>query len=437
MTFVVMELCRGGELFNMVIDQGRLEPPAAQKYFCQMASAIKYAHGVGIAHRDIKLENILLDGSLQNAKVADFGLSVDMDLNSSNSSGVRDDPCGSTRYAAPELFTIVPNKGYDPLKADVWSLGVCLFAMMTGEMPFSVATVKSSEAFRNWIADGVLPTQELFPPVALNVVKALLTVDPAARCDMTTLMEMPWMREGFLRFMPQEVKPSADTSSFSEDCDASSRSETHSATTMGASMVSIAAPVTPPSPKKRVLTEEWVGRAEAWEVSQEETDAPKHDEDDLPLPPKVRRIGWALRIAKSSVQEVIKGVFEDMALPVEVDPTGKRIQAGERGELTVGISTDASGDTQVEWARTGADCSTLKKVYTAVQQALDKQFGKSVVRHRYGKEMIELSALTLSNNHQRAAAVEGVKIAEEVAEAAETRDKAAEESMHMTAAVVV
>ena len=76
MTFLVMELCSGGELFNLVIDQGRLPPTLAQKYFCQISSAVNHAHSMGIAHRDIKLENILLDSSMQKAKLADFGLSV-------------------------------------------------------------------------------------------------------------------------------------------------------------------------------------------------------------------------------------------------------------------------------------------------------------------------------------------------------------------------
>lgn len=382
-TFVVMELCQGGELFNLVIDQGRLDTQAAQKYFCQIASAVHYAHGLGIAHRDIKLENILLDHSLQNAKLADFGLSVELQLDSSNASEVCKDPCGSVRYAAPELFQpAARNGGYDPLKADVWSLGVCLFAMLTGEMPFSVASV-SSEAYQAFKAHSTLPTEELLAPAVLSVAKSTLAIEVGARCGMASLMAMPWIAEGMRRFLPEQAVPSGrDACSISEGSNGMSISETSKSTVGLATSCVVGEGKTAKSSGRR-------SRVEEWELDSEDH-AEELGSEELPPPAKVRRIGWAVHCAKTSVIKKIVEVLEGLSVPVQMDAAESRIEAGERGELTIGVSEDATGMAQVEWARTGADVNELKRLYKVVNDALNDFYGKGQCVHRYGKEVIDL-----------------------------------------------
>lgn len=120
---LVMEYCQTGELFTLIVKEGRLEEEYAALLFHQVVEAIFYLHELGIAHRDLKPENILLD-SVHQVKLIDFGLS-----NITVNNKMFGTPCGSPCYAPPEMIQKLP---YDGRISDIWSLGITLFAMVTG-----------------------------------------------------------------------------------------------------------------------------------------------------------------------------------------------------------------------------------------------------------------------------------------------------------------
>ena len=128
--FIFMEVASGGELFDQVIDRGAMSEATGRKFMSQLLAGVHHCHSRGVAHRDLKLENVLLtkDGVV---KVIDFGLSH---IYAKGGDGEFDrsvllkEMCGSKSYAAPEVLSGV---GYDGFLADVWSLGVCLFAMLS------------------------------------------------------------------------------------------------------------------------------------------------------------------------------------------------------------------------------------------------------------------------------------------------------------------
>lgn len=123
---IVMELCAGGDLLNYVRKRRKLKEPYAQKIFKQIIDGLCYIHSKLIAHRDIKLDNILLDGR-GNVKIADFGVSKQ-----TIHGAQMKEQCGTPAYIAPEILR---NKGYG-LNVDLWSAGVVLFAMLYGTVPF-------------------------------------------------------------------------------------------------------------------------------------------------------------------------------------------------------------------------------------------------------------------------------------------------------------
>ncbi|CAG9136437.1 unnamed protein product [Plutella xylostella] len=128
--FVVMEAAGGGELSALVLRApGRgLREPRARALAAQLVSAVRHMHAQGVVHRDLKMENIMLDTSKQYIKIVDFGLSAVW------SGGGLATHCGSLEYAAPELFQ--DGRRYGP-EVDLWSIGVIVYGMVTGRLPFS------------------------------------------------------------------------------------------------------------------------------------------------------------------------------------------------------------------------------------------------------------------------------------------------------------
>ncbi|VDM14473.1 unnamed protein product [Wuchereria bancrofti] len=124
---LVMEYASGGELYDYVSTFGSLPEPEARRIFRQITSAILYCHKHKVAHRDLKLENILLDAN-NNAKIADFGLS-----NYFSDKTLLNTFCGSPLYASPEIINGTPYRGPE---VDCWSLGILLYTLVYGSMPF-------------------------------------------------------------------------------------------------------------------------------------------------------------------------------------------------------------------------------------------------------------------------------------------------------------
>jgi 5'-AMP-activated protein kinase catalytic alpha subunit len=123
--YIVSEFAAQGELFDRIVRKNRLEEAEASFVFYQLVEALDYLHSLKIAHRDLKPENILIDWGYK-IKLIDFGLS-----NVSFDGKLMSTPCGSPCYAPPEM---IRKEKYDGLVSDVWSLGITLYAMVTGNL---------------------------------------------------------------------------------------------------------------------------------------------------------------------------------------------------------------------------------------------------------------------------------------------------------------
>ncbi len=132
--FIVLELVTGGELFDKIVREGRFDEKTARFYFRQLVRGVKYCHKAGVCHRDLKPENLLLDGD-GNLKISDFGLSALYTGSTEDNSRATllHTTCGTPNYVAPEVLN---DKGYDGRAADVWSMGVILYVLLAGYLPF-------------------------------------------------------------------------------------------------------------------------------------------------------------------------------------------------------------------------------------------------------------------------------------------------------------
>ena len=187
--YVVMEYCSNGELFQYICDHKRLEASLCHRIFKQLVSAMIYIHSKDIAHRDLKPENILLDADL-NPKIADFGL-----CHVATEKQLLTTPCGSPFYAPPE---IISNEAYDGKKGDVWSLGVVLFTMATGSLPWrDTNQMFLFQEIKN--ADYRIPN--FVDPKLSDLIQQMMNPKPEERPSMEQLMEHPWVAEEFDDFV--------------------------------------------------------------------------------------------------------------------------------------------------------------------------------------------------------------------------------------------
>ncbi|PHT66998.1 CBL-interacting serine/threonine-protein kinase 1 [Capsicum annuum] len=128
--YMVLEYVNGGELFDRIASKGKLSESQGRKLFQQLIDGVSYCHDKGVFHRDLKLENVLIDGG-RNIKITDFGLSaLPQHL---RDDGLLHTTCGSPNYVAPEVLS---NRGYDGATSDTWSCGVILYVILTGFLPF-------------------------------------------------------------------------------------------------------------------------------------------------------------------------------------------------------------------------------------------------------------------------------------------------------------
>lgn len=172
---LVLEYCEGGELFDYIVDRGRVPETDARRLFREMVCAVAYIHSKGFAHRDLKPENMLLDG-MNRIKLIDFGLCA-----SWKPSGVAQSLktcCGSPCYAAPELLA---GHAYTGTAADVWSLGVILFAVLCGFLPFEGDSVR---VITSKINKGLSELPEHLSSGSKNLIHKMLTAEPNRRFTM-------------------------------------------------------------------------------------------------------------------------------------------------------------------------------------------------------------------------------------------------------------
>ncbi|XP_031494188.1 CBL-interacting protein kinase 32-like [Nymphaea colorata] len=186
--FLVLEFVTGGELFDKIVNFGRMNEDEARRYFQQLINAVDYCHSRGVYHRDLKPENLLLDDR-GNLKVSDFGLSA-------LSQQVKDDgllhtTCGTPNYVAPEVLN---DRGYDGATADLWSCGVILFVLLAGYLPFDDSNIStlykkiSTADFTcpSWISLG-----------AMQLIRKILDPNPMTRITIPEILEDKWFKKNY------------------------------------------------------------------------------------------------------------------------------------------------------------------------------------------------------------------------------------------------
>ncbi|XP_071762246.1 MAP/microtubule affinity-regulating kinase 3a isoform X1 [Centroberyx gerrardi] len=197
--YLVMEYASGGEVFDYLVAHGRMKEKEARAKFRQIVSAVQYCHQKHIVHRDLKAENLLLDADM-NIKIADFGFSNEFTMGNK-----LDTFCGSPPYAAPELFQ---GKKYDGPEVDVWSLGVILYTLVSGSLPFDGQNLKE---LRERVLRGKYRIPFYMSTDCENLLKRFLVLNPAKRGTLEVreegenqIMKDRWINAGFEE---DELKP--------------------------------------------------------------------------------------------------------------------------------------------------------------------------------------------------------------------------------------
>ncbi|KAL0935390.1 Fatty acyl-CoA synthetase and RNA processing-associated kinase 1 [Colletotrichum truncatum] len=221
---IILEYASGGELFDYILNHRYLKDNAARRLFAQLVSGVGYLHKKGIVHRDLKLENLLLDRN-RNIIITDFGfantfdadeeLSEDEELNLGDrefvkklgldrvkTNGTRkgdlmQTSCGSPCYAAPEL--VVSDSLYTGRKVDVWSCGVILYAMLAGYLPFDDDPANPEGDNINLLYKYIVNTPLTFPeyvtPHARDLLRRILVPNPRKRADLFEVARHSWLSE--------------------------------------------------------------------------------------------------------------------------------------------------------------------------------------------------------------------------------------------------
>uniref|UniRef100_A0AAY4BZ75 Protein kinase domain-containing protein n=1 Tax=Denticeps clupeoides TaxID=299321 RepID=A0AAY4BZ75_9TELE len=190
--YLVLEHVSGGELFDYLVKKGRLTPKESRKFFRQIISALDFCHSHSICHRDLKPENLLLDEK-NNIRVADFGM-ASLQVGDS----LLETSCGSPHYASPE---VIRGEKYDGRKADVWSCGVILFALLVGALPFD------DDNLRNLLEKvklGVFHMPHFIPPDCQNLLRGMIEVDANKRLTLEQIQKHTWYLAGKNESEPEQ-----------------------------------------------------------------------------------------------------------------------------------------------------------------------------------------------------------------------------------------
>ncbi|POS84313.1 hypothetical protein EPUL_005643 [Erysiphe pulchra] len=221
---IILEYASGGELFDYILNHRYLNDNAARRLFAQLVSGVGYLHNKGIVHRDLKLENLLLDRN-RNIIITDFGfantfnagdeLGEEIEYNLTDKDFVKkleldkvlpnghrrgdlmQTSCGSPCYAAPEL--VVSDSLYTGRKVDVWSCGVILYAMLAGYLPFDDDPANPEGDNINLLYKYIVSTPLTFPdyvsPHARDLLRRILVPDPRKRADLFEVARHSWLAE--------------------------------------------------------------------------------------------------------------------------------------------------------------------------------------------------------------------------------------------------
>ena len=188
--YLIMEYASGGELFEYIVKQKKIREKEACKFFHQLVAGVEYINKLNVVHRDLKPENLLLDHKM-NIKIVDFGLS-----NTYKPGELLKTACGSPCYAAPEM---IAGKKYEGLKADLWSCGVILFAMVCGYLPFE-------DSNTNTLYKKILAGEYQFPkfisPEGKDLIKGVLNTKPESRFGIEEIRRHSWFS-----IIKEEIQP--------------------------------------------------------------------------------------------------------------------------------------------------------------------------------------------------------------------------------------
>ena len=178
--YIVMEYCEKGELFDYIVNNGKLNEKEACRLFQQIINGVEYLHEQNIIHRDLKPENILLDYNT-NIKISDFGLSTFYNKNI-----YLQTPCGTPSYAPPEMLN---GNEYNGTSSDIWSCGIILYAMLCGSLPFA-------ESKEDIICRKILNHDYIIPnnlsKDAKDLLNNIMKINPLERYTIKDIKKHPW-----------------------------------------------------------------------------------------------------------------------------------------------------------------------------------------------------------------------------------------------------
>ncbi|KAG7594449.1 NAF/FISL domain [Arabidopsis thaliana x Arabidopsis arenosa] len=186
--YMVLECVTGGDLFDRIVSKGKLSEAEGRKMFQQLIDGISYCHNKGVFHRDLKLENVLLDAK-GHIKITDFGLSALPQH--FREDGLLHTTCGSPNYVAPEVLA---NKGYDGAASDIWSCGVILYVILTGCLPFDDANLA---VICQKIFKGDPPIPRWISPGAKTMIKRMLDPNPVTRMTIANIKANDWFKHDY------------------------------------------------------------------------------------------------------------------------------------------------------------------------------------------------------------------------------------------------
>ncbi|XP_067011544.1 serine/threonine-protein kinase SIK2 isoform X2 [Anabrus simplex] len=190
MIYIVSEFASQGEIFDYIARYGRMSESGARRKFWQILSAVEYCHNRRVVHRDLKAENLLMDSNM-NIKIADFGFSNHYTPGEQLATW-----CGSPPYAAPEVFE---GKKYTGPEIDIWSLGVVLYVLVCGALPFDGSTLQS---LRDRVLSGRFRIPYFMSSDCESLIRKMLVLDPGKRYSVEQIKRHRWMMAEAPRLLP-------------------------------------------------------------------------------------------------------------------------------------------------------------------------------------------------------------------------------------------
>ncbi|XP_074090903.1 testis-specific serine/threonine-protein kinase 4 [Macrotis lagotis] len=201
--YVILELAQGGDILEWIQRYGACSEPLAGKWFSQLTLGVAYLHSKGIVHRDLKLENLLLD-KRENVKISDFGFSKMVSTNTQGQkkpsqhlmncfSHLSQTYCGSFAYACPEILLGLP---YNPFLSDTWSMGVILYTLVAAHLPFDDTNLK--KLLRETQKEVSFPANRPVSQECKNLIHMMLR-QAVKRATILDILKDPWV----IKFQPE------------------------------------------------------------------------------------------------------------------------------------------------------------------------------------------------------------------------------------------